>query len=47
MTGATESGGNTDPAWSQYGRALIQAMAQVREKLPEEFHGLILETADY
>ncbi len=44
---ASEGSDERNPAWEQYGRALIRAMAEVTPELPEEYHGLILETADY
>jgi len=46
VLGIDESG-TTDSAWNRYGRALIHSMAEVTSELPEEFHGLLLETADY
>lgn len=42
-----DSGGAPDPSWTKYGRALIHSMAEVTAELPEQFHGLMLETADY
>ena len=36
----------TDP-WSQYGRSLAQAMAEVLEEVPEDLRPHVLETADY
>lgn len=42
-----QGSGTADPAWNQYGRALIHAMAEITAELPEEFHSIVLETADY
>ncbi len=44
---ANEGSVTADPAWNQYGRALIQTMAEVTAELPQEFHAIVLETADY
>jgi hypothetical protein len=44
---SSEGGGTRESAWNRYGRALIQAMAEVTGEIPEEFHHLLLETADY
>lgn len=35
------------PAWNRYGKAMIHAMAEVSAEVPDEFHGMLLETADY
>jgi hypothetical protein len=44
---AIEDGGTENLAWKRYGRAVIQAMAEVTAEVPEESHALLLETADY
>ncbi|MGH7643933.1 MAG: hypothetical protein ACRENX_13160 [Candidatus Dormibacteria bacterium] len=44
---AVEGGGQGNPAWNQYGRALIKAMSEVTAEAPEELHTLLLEAADY
>jgi hypothetical protein len=36
-----------DSDWERYGRALLRAMAEVLEELPEETRPHVLETADY
>ncbi|MGC1908593.1 MAG: hypothetical protein WA809_03215 [Candidatus Dormiibacterota bacterium] len=42
-----DDSGKTGSAWNRYGRALIHSMADVTPELPGEFHGLLLETADF
>ncbi|MGC2191157.1 MAG: hypothetical protein WA751_02365 [Candidatus Dormiibacterota bacterium] len=44
---SSEGSGTREATWKQYGRALIHAMAEVTGEIPEEFHDLLLETADY
>ena len=38
---------NLDPAWRRYGRALLDAMDEVRAETPDEVHVVLMETADY